>query len=110
MDRVNDLTAIVQQEVQEYARVRGWKSKVFYVGDEKQQIYSVVVVPDDDHPFLSNARVNVMARIVNGNVVIDEDLTDRPLYEALEEAGIPREQIILAYAGETLPDEKEQAE
>lgn len=108
MDRVNDLPAIVQREVAAYARVRGWKSKVFYVGDEKQQIYSVVVVPDDDHPFISNARVNVMARIVNDKVVIDEDLTDRPLYEALEEAGIPREQIVLAYAGEKLPDQKEE--
>jgi hypothetical protein len=104
MDRVNNLTTIVQQEVAAYARVRGWKSKVFYVGDEKQQIYSVVVVPDNDHPLLPNARVNVMARVIDDKVIIDEDVTDRPLYEALEEAGIPREQIILAYAGETLPE------
>ncbi len=108
MDRVNDLTEIVRHEVADYARVHGYKSKVFYVGDDNQHIYTVVVVPDDDHPFISNARVNIMARVLDDKVVIDEDITDRPLYEALEEAGIPREQIFLAYAGETLPDEKEQ--
>jgi nucleotide-binding universal stress UspA family protein len=108
MDRVNDLTEIVRHEVAEYAQVRGYKAKVFYVGDDKQQIYTVVVVPDDDHPFISSARVNIMARVIDDKVVIEEDVTDRPLYETLEEAGIPREQIILAYAGETPPDAKDQ--
>jgi hypothetical protein len=40
-------------------------------------------------------------------VVIDEDTSvDKPLYEALmTNGGVPREKIILAYRGETLPEE-----
>ncbi len=108
MDRVDDLATTVQHEVAEYANVRGWKAKVYFVDDEKRRIYTIIVVPEKDHPLLSNPRINVMARVVDDQIIIDEDITDRPLYEALMEAGIPREQIILAYAGETLPDEKEQ--
>jgi hypothetical protein len=37
-------------------------------------------------------------------VIIDEDTTDRPLVEELIRWDIPREQIILAYAGETLAE------
>jgi hypothetical protein len=45
----------------------------------------------------------VMARVVDDTVVIDHDSTDRPLYKELMDAGIPREKIILAYAGEEAP-------
>jgi hypothetical protein len=37
-------------------------------------------------------------------IVIDQDTNSDPLYEALMQAGIPREQIILAYAGEPVPE------
>lgn len=40
-------------------------------------------------------------------VVIDKDTTDCSLFEALMRVNIPREQIVLAYAGETLPGEAE---
>lgn len=105
MDRVTDLTLIVQREVADYANAEGWKSKLYYIQDEKHQIYTVIDVPEKDHPLVSKAGVIVMARVLDDKVVIDEDITDRPLYEALEEAGIPREQIVLAYAGETPPDD-----
>jgi hypothetical protein len=105
MDRVDELTAIVRQEVSEYARVRGWKSNVYYVEDDQRQIYTVIAVPTSDHPLITKASVTLLARVIGDKVVIDQDLTDRPLFEALEEAGIPRDQIILAYAGEKLPDE-----
>jgi hypothetical protein len=41
-----------------------------------------------------------MARVVGETVLIDEDITDRPLWEELVRAGIPRERIVLLYAGE----------
>jgi hypothetical protein len=50
-----------------------------------------------------------MARVVGDKIIIEEDRSfDKPLHEALMgNAGIPREQIILAYAGESLlSDEK----
>lgn len=46
-----------------------------------------------------------MARVVGDMVVIDEDITDRPLVNELVRAGIPREKIVLLYAGEQVPTE-----
>lgn len=36
---------------------------------------------------------------IDDHVVIDIDITDRPLSLALQAAGIPREKIVLAYLG-----------
>jgi hypothetical protein len=36
-------------------------------------------------------------------IIIDEDTTDRPLVDALISAGVPREKIVLLYAGEEAP-------
>jgi hypothetical protein len=106
MDRVDELTQIVQREVEDYSGP-AYKSTTYYVADEKRQTYLVVIVPDDDYPINLKAGVVVMARIVDDKVVIDEDITDRPLYEELLRAGIPREKIVLAYAGERLPAAEE---
>ena len=102
MDRIIELTEVVQREVKDYAHP-AYKAQIYYTQDDKHLIYAVIVVPDLPRPF--PARIVVMARIVGDKVVIDEDTTDRPLYEALMRSGIPREQIVLAYAGETLPEE-----
>ena len=37
-------------------------------------------------------------------IIIDTDLTDKPLYKSLIDAGVPRSQIIRAYAGKTEPE------
>ncbi|MGB1289143.1 MAG: element excision factor XisI family protein, partial [Aggregatilineales bacterium] len=78
---------------------------VTFIGDDEKQTYAVIIVPED--PEERPAYVAVMARVVDDKIIIDEDGTlDKPLYEALmKNANIPREQIILAYQGETLPAE-----
>jgi hypothetical protein len=102
MDKVTTLADIVQHEVELYDEGDSFKAQTFALSDMQRQVYAVVVVPDLPRPF--PARVIVMARVVGDYVVIDEDTTDKPLVEALMiNGGIPREQIILAYAGETLP-------
>lgn len=95
------LTEIVKQEVFWYA---GGGSKVKYLpfANEIEQAYTVNVIdtPERRQP----AGVVVLARVIGDYVIIEEDLTDRPLVDRLVAAGIPREKIILAYAGEPLPD------
>jgi hypothetical protein len=46
----------------------------------------------------------LIVRIAGDKIIVEEDRNSDPLYEALVQAGIPREQIILAYAGESIPD------
>jgi hypothetical protein len=72
--------------------------------DDGHLIYGVVIVPNEREQrevYLIN-----LARVVGDRIVIEEEkIHDKPLYEALiHNAGIPREKIVLAYFGETLPD------
>jgi hypothetical protein len=46
----------------------------------------------------------LLVRIVNGQVIILRDQNNKPLVEALMQAGVPREQIVLAYAGEKIEE------
>ncbi|MBI1279187.1 MAG: hypothetical protein GC179_13760 [Anaerolineaceae bacterium] len=109
MERIDQLTEIVRREVKAYDGP-AFKAKTYYFEDFKDQAFAVVIVPDYKYPTASKAGVTVMAHIVGDKVVIDQDITDRPLYEELIAAGIPRKQIILAYAGETLSVEKDKSE
>jgi hypothetical protein len=46
----------------------------------------------------------LLVRIVNGQVIILRDQNNKPLVEALMQAGVPRERIMLAYAGEKVEE------
>ena len=37
-------------------------------------------------------------------IIIDRDINNKPLIDALVQAGVPRTQIILAYMGEPVPE------
>jgi hypothetical protein len=104
MVRIAELEDIIRQEIESYTG-EVYKATSYLITDSKQHTYIVVVVPDHDYPTRAKPGIVVMARVVGDKVVIDEDITDRPLYEELMRAGIPREQIVLAYAGETLSGE-----
>ncbi|HVA90382.1 MAG TPA: element excision factor XisI family protein [Chloroflexota bacterium] len=47
------------------------------------------------------AVTSLVARLVDEHIVIEHDLNDRPLVDALVAAGMPRGKIVLAYAGES---------
>lgn len=99
-DALIDLT---RREVQLY---KGWSpvTDVYFFADEDKHTYVVLDVPHDRENF--EPAIVVMAHIVNDKVVIDVDITNKPLIDALmQNAGIPREQIIRAYAGEQLPED-----
>lgn len=46
----------------------------------------------------------IMVRIVSDKIVIHRDISNKPVVDALVQNGVPREQIILAYAGEAIPE------
>lgn len=107
MDRIEEINTIVRQEIIEYNHANDYKAKGYFLEDSRQRVYSIIIVPNHDHPFVHKPDIMMMARVIEDKVVIDEDRTDRPLYQSLVRAGIPREQIILSYAGEKLPAEME---
>ena len=48
--------------------------------------------------------VSLIVRIVDNLIIVERDQNDKIVKDALVQAGIPREQIILAYAGEFVPE------
>lgn len=94
---------IVREEVKKYAAGgRGANIILFPLLDDENHTYAVNAV---DYPTREDyAMVVVLARIVGDKVVIEEDTTDKKLVDALLQRGIPRDQIILAYQGEPIPD------
>ena len=50
------------------------------------------------------AGVSLVVRIVGDKVIVERDQNDKLIVDALMQAGIKREDIILAYAGEDVPE------
>lgn len=100
---MDNLKRTVREEVEKYAAGgRGANILLFAILDDKHSIYAVNAV---DYPKCDDvAGVVVMARIVGNRVVIEEDTTDKKLVDALQQRGILRDQIVLAYEGEPIPD------
>ena len=48
--------------------------------------------------------VSLMVRIVDDLIIVERDQNDKILKDALVQAGIPREKIVLAYSGEPVPE------
>jgi hypothetical protein len=102
MDRLAvSLAEIVQQTVEDYARVRTWKGVSYALADRERGRFAVLMLPDAERAF--KPIIVVAVRILNDTAVIDIDTTDRPLAEALMNAGIPVEKIVRIYAGEPAP-------
>lgn len=99
MDSVKNITAIVRHEVADYVRPSP-NSAAYYLGNDEQQVYAVVAVP---HASQERPAIIVMVRVVDDLIIIDTDITNKPLHDALQNAGIPADQIILAYEGEKPP-------
>ena len=78
--------------------------KVFLVKDSLHKTYAANGIPNvitADNPSF----IIVQAHIEGNWVVIDVDsLSEKNLWQRLENVGVPREQIVLAYKGEQLPE------
>lgn len=99
MDRLESLASLVKREVSEYAGPSP-DTRAYAMEDVSALSYAVLVVPVED---TQKTTVMIMARIEGDTVIIETDKTDRPLLDALVQAGIPRDHIVLAYQGEATP-------
>jgi hypothetical protein len=76
--------------------------------------YSYLTSSSDEHLFtivsigyLPKERIvdtGLIVRIEGNRIIIEHDVNDKPLVDALMQAGVPREQIVLAYAGEPVEE------
>jgi hypothetical protein len=99
MDRITDLNAVVRDVVQGYVRPSP-NATMYFMNNPEQGAYAAISVP---HAVPNMTRVVAMAHVTDEKVIIDTDISNKPLYEALLQAGIPQQQIVLAYQGEKQP-------
>jgi hypothetical protein len=94
---MDTLTKTVYDAVMGYAR-KGLNSQSYFTHDDDNTIFSVVTVTTNNTSFVS-----LLVRISNSMVIVEQDRNNKTLVDALLQAGIPRESIILAYKGEPTP-------
>ncbi len=103
MDRLDGaaLAELTRREVEKYAGT-SFHAKAYPISDEGRQTY--VVTGIENEIGANHSWIIVQARVIDDFVVVDEDtVMDKKLVYALLQAGIPREQIVLAYEGEAIP-------
>jgi hypothetical protein len=91
---------IVHEVLSEYA-VDGANFKSHLTRSMDGSTYTVLDIARDEHGQRFVA-TSVVIQLVDGFVIVEHDDNDKPVVDALVQAGIPREQIILAYAGENV--------
>jgi hypothetical protein len=94
---MDTLTKTVHDVVMGYAR-KGLNSQSYFTHNDDNTIFSVVTVTANNTSFVS-----LLVRIYNSMVIVEQDRNNKALVDALLQAGIPRESIILAYKGESIP-------
>lgn len=70
--------------------------------DENNLIYAIVSI--SQQPNGRYVDVGLLVRLTSQHIIIEYDMNNKPLVDALLQAGIARQQIILAYQGEVAPD------
>jgi hypothetical protein len=93
--------AVLEQVVQSYTG-QGLNGYAYLTHDAEKGVYTVISVG-----YVKNQRsvdANLIVRLLADRIVIERDMNDKTLVEALLQAGIPRSHIILAYAGEPAPE------
>lgn len=74
----------------------------YLTSDADQQVFAIVSIGDVQDRRIADA--GLIVRLIDDRMIIERDINDKPLVDALVQAGVPREQIFLAYLGEPLPE------
>jgi hypothetical protein len=96
---MDNLKAIVEREIRAYAG-QGINGEMYFTHSDDGAVMSLVFTGVVRGKTVSGT--SILARVLDDSVVVLEDRTNKPLVDALVQAGVPRERIVLAYAGEAV--------
>jgi hypothetical protein len=98
---MDDLKKTVRNVVEGYAG-KAYNGKLYLTVSPAEDVFTVVGVGVlNDQRFVNTGLV---VRVVGNYVIVERDRSDKIVLDALLQAGISRNQIILAYAGEPIPE------
>lgn len=73
----------------------------YLTSNDDQDVFAVVSVGEVKDKRIADAALIV--RLIDDKIIIERDINDKPLVDALIQAGVSRERIFLAYTGEPAP-------
>jgi len=94
-------TDVLHQMVAGYAG-RALNGFGYLLTSEDEQVFAVVSVSHVRDKRIVDT--GLVARVAGDRIIIERDVNDKPLVDALVQAGVPRRSIVLAYAGESVTD------
>jgi XisI protein len=86
---------------------KGLNSSSYLTCDANGDLFATISIGNLQHQHIANS--GLIVRLIGEFIVIEQDMNDKILLDALLQAGVPREKIVLAYAGEKLPEAEEVA-
>lgn len=98
---MDQLKEIVRRVIEGYAG-KAYNGYLYLTISPAGDVFTVVGVGVIDGQRFVNT--SLVVRIVNDLVIVERDQNDKIALDALLEAGIQRDKIILAYAGEPVPE------
>ena len=102
MESVVEVAEVVAREIEEYVALGAYNEETYFLRDDAKRVYAFVSVP---YVRPQKSAIIMLARVREDNmVIIETDITDKPLYNTLIQSGVPRSQIIRAYVGKTEPE------
>lgn len=101
MGSLNSKLAIIRQTIAEYAKPSLTGELSYLTQNADGKVFSVVDVTTSGRNH--SADTGLVVRLEADYIIIEHDQNNKPLVDALVQAGILRQQIILAYAGKAIP-------
>jgi hypothetical protein len=98
---MDSLKEVVQRVVSGYAG-RGLNSISYLTQNDDGSVLTVTDFARIQGKHISG--ISLIVRIVDEFVIVERDQNDKIVKDALLQAGVPREKIILAYKGEPVPE------
>ena len=91
------LSQLLVKEITPYANdiVNGHS---YLTSSADNRLFAVISIDNKHNEYSGDA--GLIVRIDGDRIVIEHDMYNKPLVDALVQAGVPREQIVLAYLGE----------
>ena len=81
---------------------KGLNGYSYLTSSDDQQIFTVVDIATVRGKRFADT--GLIVRFLHDKIIIERDVNDKILADALMQAGVPPEQIVLAYAGETVEE------
>ncbi len=98
---MDNLKETLQNVMKAYAG-KGLNGYSYMTSSDDGQFFTVVSVGHVRGKQI--VETGLAVHLVKDKIIIERDVNDKILADALIQAGVPREQIILAYAGETVEE------